>query len=126
MNTITEAQFRVACLSAAGLPNREIARRLNVRMTTVHQHCRAAMRRLGVGDRRQLARALQDVSVGPQWKANRFGWKPGQQFRLTGGRYAGRTATFVRLCNSDQVLVQIGGGTFAVRCKFLEAVCETN
>lgn len=120
MNTITEAQFRVARLAAAGLPRHEIAARLGVRPTTVDQHRAAAMRRLGVGDRRQLARALLDVSVGAQWRLNRFGWRPGQQFRLTGGRYAGRTATFVRLCNSDQVLVQIGGGTFAVRCKFLE------
>lgn len=126
MNTITEAQFRVARLAAAGLPRHEIAARLGVQPTTVDQHRAAAMRRLGVGDRRQLARALLDVNVGAQWRSNRFGWRPGQQFRLTGGRYAGRTATFVRLCNTDQVLVQIGGGTFAVRCKFLEAVCETN
>jgi len=123
---VTPAQFQAARLRAAGLPRTEVARRLGITPSTVDQHTLAAMRRLGVDSRRALPAALLDCQVGATWRRNRFGWKPGDQMQITGGRYAGRVGTFVSCANSDQVHVRVGGGVFALAVKYLQRVETTD
>jgi DNA-binding CsgD family transcriptional regulator len=56
---LTPSEARVAHLAAEGLPNKEIAQRLFVTLRTVETHLNSAYRKLSVGSRRDLGRALE-------------------------------------------------------------------
>ena len=58
--SLTPSELRVADLAAKGRSNREIARELVVTTKTVEAHLRAVYRKLDVGSRSQLPRALGD------------------------------------------------------------------
>jgi DNA-binding CsgD family transcriptional regulator len=60
---LTAAQERVARLAAGGLGNRDIAELLFVTEKTVEGHLGAAYRKLGIGSRTQIARALVTEST---------------------------------------------------------------
>lgn len=55
---LTPGELRVATLAASGMTNREIAQNLFVTVKAVQWHLRNAYRKLGVGGRDELARAL--------------------------------------------------------------------
>jgi DNA-binding CsgD family transcriptional regulator len=57
-DALTPAEMRVAGLAAAGATNREIAQSLFVTVKTVESQLGATYRKLGVGSRQDLARAL--------------------------------------------------------------------
>jgi DNA-binding CsgD family transcriptional regulator len=59
-HTLTGAEERVARLVAAGLSNRQVAARLYVTVSTVEAALTRVYRKLEVGSRVQLARALRD------------------------------------------------------------------
>ncbi|HEV2814682.1 MAG TPA: helix-turn-helix transcriptional regulator, partial [Solirubrobacteraceae bacterium] len=56
--SLTRSERRVAELAAGGSTNREIAQALFVTPRTVEVHLSNAYRKLGIGSRRELARAL--------------------------------------------------------------------
>jgi DNA-binding CsgD family transcriptional regulator len=58
VRALTASERRVADLAAAGQTNRDIAQALYVTPKTVEVHLSAAYRKLGIGSRRELARAL--------------------------------------------------------------------
>ncbi len=53
-DALTPSERRVAALAAQGVPNREIAGRLFITVSTVEWHLRQAYQKLGVGSRREL------------------------------------------------------------------------
>jgi DNA-binding NarL/FixJ family response regulator len=55
---LTASERRVADLAAAGQTNRDIAQTLYVTPKTVEVHLSSAYRKLDIGSRRELARAL--------------------------------------------------------------------
>jgi DNA-binding CsgD family transcriptional regulator len=55
---LTASELRVARMAADGMTNREIAQALFLTENTIQTHLRAAFRKLGIGSRSQLARAL--------------------------------------------------------------------
>jgi len=57
-NTLTETEGRVAELVATGLPNREVAARLFLSVSTVESNLRRAYRKLGVRSRGELSHKL--------------------------------------------------------------------
>jgi DNA-binding NarL/FixJ family response regulator len=62
---LSSAEQRVAVLAAAGLQNKEIARQLGVSPATVRNQLHAVYRKLGVADRRGLARVISDAPKRP-------------------------------------------------------------
>ena len=58
IGSLTASERRVADLAAAGRSNRDIAQSLYVTPKTVEVHLSAAYRKLGIGSRRELSRAL--------------------------------------------------------------------
>jgi DNA-binding CsgD family transcriptional regulator len=56
---LTASERRVADLAAGGQTNRDIAQILYVTPKTVEVHLSNAYRKLGIGSRRELARALE-------------------------------------------------------------------
>lgn len=42
--------------------------------------------------------------------------------RIAGGRYEGFVGTFVRIENSEQAIVRIGLGKFALRIEYMERI----
>ena len=61
---LTDRQLDVVRLAAEGLTNAEIAERLYLSVRTVDHHISAAMTKLGVSGRRELAAALRAAGVG--------------------------------------------------------------
>jgi DNA-binding CsgD family transcriptional regulator/tetratricopeptide (TPR) repeat protein len=59
VEALTASERRVAALAAGGHTNRDIAQALFVTPKTVEVHLSSAYRKLGIGSRRQLARALE-------------------------------------------------------------------
>jgi DNA-binding CsgD family transcriptional regulator len=59
---LTASERRVADLAAAGQTNRDIAQTLYVTPKTVEVHLSSAYRKLGIGSRRELGRALADAT----------------------------------------------------------------
>ena len=118
---LTPAQHAVARLYAAGLPRAEIGRRLGIAPATVHVHLSRIYDRTGIDSRRAMAAALPTCKVAIRRPMNALGIPVGAPVEITGGIYAGRTGTFVRVANSDQVTIRVGGGTFALRAKFVRA-----
>jgi DNA-binding CsgD family transcriptional regulator len=57
-SNLTPSELRVARLAAEGMTNREIAQALFVTENTIETHLRAVFRKLEIGSRSQLARAL--------------------------------------------------------------------
>jgi DNA-binding CsgD family transcriptional regulator len=57
-SNLTASELRVARLAAEGMTNREIAQALFVTENTIETHLRAVFRKLEIGSRSQLARAL--------------------------------------------------------------------
>jgi len=57
-STLTASELRVARLAADGMTNREIAQALFVTENTIETHLRSVFRKLEIGSRSQLARAL--------------------------------------------------------------------
>ena len=56
---LTPAQARVARLAAEGLSNKAIASRLDVSHHTIRRHIEGVLAKLGVPDRRAIARRLR-------------------------------------------------------------------
>ena len=61
---LTKRESEVATLVAQGLPNKAIARELNLSVSTVTVHLRSIFRRLGVNSRVQMVRRL--FQTGPE------------------------------------------------------------
>lgn len=78
-DALTAAERRVAQLAVAGSSNRQIAQELYVSLKTVETHLSHAYRKLGIGSRSQLARALRSVHLDEPDP-------PGPSRRLSGGR----------------------------------------
>jgi DNA-binding CsgD family transcriptional regulator len=55
---LTASELRVAKMAADGLTNREIAQSLFLTENTIHTHLKSVFRKLDIGSRSQLARAL--------------------------------------------------------------------
>jgi DNA-binding CsgD family transcriptional regulator len=125
--TLTPRQYEVARMVAAGLPRPEIARRLGITRGTLDIHIRRVYDRVGVGSPRELAPALADVRIylNRGGVPNRFGLRPGDPVVLTGGRFAGRPASYAGHNSTRQIRVQVGGGVFSVLAKFIQPVRET-
>lgn len=119
---LTPRQYEVASLYAAGLPRPEIIARLNVTASTVDNLMDRVKHRLGTRDRRELATLLPGCAVGTRKRTNSHGLSRGDALRIAGGRFDGRAGVFVRIANSYQAVVRIGGGEFAVRLKYLQKV----
>jgi DNA-binding CsgD family transcriptional regulator len=62
VRALTASERRVADLAAAGQANRDIAQTLYVTPKTVEVHLSNAYRKLGIGSRRELARALAETT----------------------------------------------------------------
>ena len=119
--TLTPGQHAVARLYAAGLPRAEIGRRLGIAPATVHVHLSRIHDRTGIDSRRAMAAALPTCEVAIRRRMNALGIPVGAPVEIIGGIYAGRRGTFLRVANSDQVTIQVGGGTFALRAAFVRA-----
>jgi DNA-binding CsgD family transcriptional regulator len=124
---ITSRQYEFARLVATGVPRHEVARRLDVKVNTVHAMMSRLHHRLGVRSRRELAAALPAVTVRDLrgqggGKCSRFGLTPGDPVRITGGRFAGRTGEYAGNNNSAQIRIRIGGGVFALRAAFVQRI----
>jgi ribosomal protein L24 len=52
-------------------------------------------------------------------QASTTGLRRGDPVEITGGRFAGKRGEYVGAVNSRQIRVAIGGGTFAVRRRFV-------
>ncbi|WP_043268379.1 LuxR family transcriptional regulator [Streptomyces sp. CT34] len=61
MESLSDAERRVAALAAAGCPNRKIASRLFITVSTVEQHLTRVYRKLNVKQRSELPRYLADL-----------------------------------------------------------------
>ena len=59
---MTASERRVADLAADGQTNRDIAQTLYVTPKTIEVHLSNAYRKLGIGSRRELARALNETT----------------------------------------------------------------
>lgn len=116
---LTPAQYECARLAATFVPRLEIARRLGLSDRTVNAHLRAAYKRLGVRRRRELAPRLLACEVRKQIRVGRHGFARGDQVRIVGGRYVGRTGTWLKQANAHQALVTVGGGTLAIMLRFV-------
>jgi DNA-binding CsgD family transcriptional regulator len=57
-STLTASELRVARMAAEGMTNREIAQALFLTENTIETHLRSVFRKLDIGSRSQLARAL--------------------------------------------------------------------
>lgn len=107
---LTEMQRKCLRLVYAHLSSKEIAPRLGVEPGTVDQYLKAAMRTLGVGDRRAAARTLAEhegaaaqplVYQPPEIAADD---EPGTLGASTGGR---REATFGGAMREDQARFEV-------------------
>ena len=61
---LTPTELEVARLASEGLPNKTIARQLNVSISTVETHLTRAYAKLGVRSRARLGARLQELSEG--------------------------------------------------------------
>jgi DNA-binding CsgD family transcriptional regulator len=68
---LTPRETHVVALIAAGVPNKEIARRLGLSMNTVKSHIRTAYRAMGVASRTQAVLWAVDHGVTAPWVAVR-------------------------------------------------------
>lgn len=121
--TITPRQHEIARMAAAYIPRPEIARRLGVTRGTVDRTLNRLYHALNVSSRRELAPALLRVRVrhtNGGGKPSRLGLQRGDPVRVTGGRFHGFRGAYVGAANSEQIRVQIGGGVFALRARFVE------
>lgn len=69
---LTPRQVDVLALLLKGLPNKLIARELNVTVDTVKDHVAAVLKALGVTSRTQAVLAVSQLTLGPQGA----GWRP--------------------------------------------------
>jgi DNA-binding CsgD family transcriptional regulator len=122
LGVLTPRQHDVMRLYAAGHPRAEISRRLGIAIGTIDVYIAKARNRLGFESRRECAAMLEHVRVDCVWRSNGLGIRRGDAVRVTGGRYAGRVGTFWRIANATQAYVVIGGGRFALRKDFIEAL----
>jgi len=60
---LTEQEARIVGLIAEGLPNKEIARRLNITAETVKTHIKNCFRKLEVNNRVQLLRRARELNI---------------------------------------------------------------
>ena len=60
---VTHRQFEVLCLLCEGLPNKLIARRLNIAAATVKAHIGGVLRNLGVANRLQAVVAARRLGL---------------------------------------------------------------
>ena len=86
---------------------------------------------MGLGrDRRAIALKLDDVGIGCmkglRKSPNSCGLMRGDQVSITGGRFAGRTGTFLRLESCVQAAVESGMAKIMVRRYFLQKQRETD
>ena len=65
LGSLTPQQFRVACMLAEGLLNKQIAYELNVKEATVKAHMTEILRKLRVNSRTQAVLALASLAVEP-------------------------------------------------------------
>jgi len=68
---LTPRETHVVALIAAGVPNKEIARRLELSMNTVKSHIRTAYRSMGVGSRTQAVLWAVEHGITAPWVAVR-------------------------------------------------------
>lgn len=121
---LTPRQYEYARLCATNVPRAEIARRLGVKVTGVNAALERIFKKAGISSRRQLAPLLLSCTVRQRHGggSSRLGVEPGDPVRIIGGRFVGKSATYVGNFNSRQVRVQVGGGVFAVRRWFVEPI----
>lgn|GEM_PF-2937617 len=67
MGLLSRRELEVAQLALAGLPSREVARRLYVTVNTVKTHIRHILRKTGTSSRSDLIRRLQDAEERCRW-----------------------------------------------------------
>lgn len=124
---LTPQQYELARLCATYVPRAEIARRLGLRERTVHTLLNRLFKRFAITSRRQLAPLLLKAEIRPchgGGVTSSWGVEPGDEVIVHGGRFAGRRGIYLRASNSRQACVQIGGGVFALRARFIEKAHE--
>ena len=62
-SNLTASELRVAGMAAGGMTNREIAQALFLTEKTIENHLRSVYRKLSIGSRSQLARALPQTAA---------------------------------------------------------------
>ena len=72
---LTPRQAEVLSLLLQGLPNKLIARQLNLSVETVKDHVAAVLRALGVSSRTQAVLAVSQMTQGQ----GGFSWRPPQR-----------------------------------------------
>jgi DNA-binding CsgD family transcriptional regulator len=74
---LTSQEAEIARLVAEGSSNRQVAAQLFISQNTVEYHLQKVFRKIGVGSRTQLARAIHDQSRGDEARASRASRNPG-------------------------------------------------
>ena len=119
--TITPRQLEYARAYLNAEPRAAVAARLGVSIGSVDNMQRRLRERFGVKDRERL-RWLIDTARVTQYRggqASSLGLQAGDAVEITGGRFAGKRGEYVGAVNGRQIRVRIGGGTFAVRRRFV-------
>lgn len=119
--TLSPQQYEYARLAGAGLSNAEIGRRLGVKRDSAAEMIRRLCARLCV-ERRDLAAVALRARVQHRQggRTSTQGFERGDPVVVTGGRFARKRGVYVASANSAQVMVAIGGGTFALRRRFVQ------
>ena len=81
MKKLTPREREVLGLLTKGYPNKEIARKLELREITIKVHLKNVYRKLGVSNRTQAVRKLMEMGAGPK--------TPRKRTRKTGGSSSG-------------------------------------
>lgn len=118
--TITARQREYALAYIAAEPRAVTAARLGVRISSVDNMQRRIRDRFG-GDRDAIKWSVETARVTPNHggRLSATGLRKGDPVYIVGGRFAGRRGEYAGAVNSHQVRIAIGGGTFAVRRRFV-------
>ncbi|MEQ8193402.1 MAG: LuxR C-terminal-related transcriptional regulator, partial [Rhodospirillales bacterium] len=85
LEKLTPREREVLGLLTKGYPNKEIARKLELREITIKVHLKNVYRKLGVSNRTQAVRKLMDLGLGPKIRSKR-GRKSGGSGSSGGGQ----------------------------------------
>jgi DNA-binding CsgD family transcriptional regulator len=120
LTTITPRQLEYAQAYIAAEPRRSVAARLGVSVATVDHMMRRVRAKFGA-DRELVRWATMTARVSNTngGRCSASGLRPGDAVEILGGRFAGKRGEYAGSANSTQIRVRIGGGTFAVRRRFV-------